>query len=40
MYKKGRGGVGEERCETTEVLSKHELRLGTNLNPNKKEEVE
>ena len=33
MYKKGRGGVGEEKCETTEVLSKHELRLGTNLHP-------
>ena len=33
MYKKGRGGVVEEKCETTEVISKHELRLATNLHP-------
>ena len=36
MYKRGRGGVVEEKCETTEVIWKHELRL----HRNKIEEVE
>ena len=33
MYKKGRERVVEEKCETTEVISKHELRLAANLYP-------
>ena len=33
MYKKGRERVVEEKCETTEVISKHELRLAANLRP-------
>ena len=30
MYKKGRERVVEQKCETTEVISKHELRLAAN----------